>query len=185
VADRVMYADLNGDGIKEIILSSHAKTGTAIGGHQPFLDVWSYTGQQFQRVFDGTVFTPQIKGAPDALIASSQDVASQEVSWLDIVDFQDDGTPELVAGITSFGASIGPMDAWALSIGSSGFEAEFYEQTTQGGTLARDGNTEKLETPFFRPSDPLCCPSKIEHQVIAWNASDQKIEVTSTKFTKP
>ncbi len=185
VADRVLYADLNGDGIKEIILSSHAKTGAAIGGHQPFLDVWSFTGQQFQRVFDATVFTPQIARAPAALISSSQDLSPQEVSWLDLVDFRDDGSPELVAGITSFGAGVGPMDVWVLSMGASAFRAEFYEQTTQGGTLTSDGDTEKLETPFFRPSDPLCCPSKIEHQVIGFSTSDDRIEVTSTTFTKP
>src|SRR6266704_6528991 len=108
-------------------------------------DLWSFTGQQFQRVFDATVFTPQIAGAPAALISSSQDLSPQEVSWLDIVDFRDDGSPELVAGITSFGAGVGPMDVWVLSMGASAFRAEFYEQTTQGGTLTSDGDTEKLE----------------------------------------
>ncbi len=185
LADRVLYADLNGDGIKEIILSSHAKARTAIGGQQPFLDVWSFTGQGFQRVFDATLPKPPGVTGPDQLISSSQDVSSQQVSWLDIVDFQSDGTPELVTGITSFGAGVGPMDVWVISMRGSGFHADFDEQTTQGGTLTRDGDTEKLETPFFRPNDPLCCPTKIEHQVIAFSAADQKIEVVSTTFTKP
>jgi hypothetical protein len=185
VADRVLYSDLNGDGVKEIILSSHAKARTAIGGLQPFLDVWSFTGQQFQRVFDATIFTPGVKGAPDALISSSQDVASQEVSWLDVVDFEDDGAPELVAGITGFGASVGPMDVWVLSMGGNGFRAEFWEETTQDGTLTRSGRTEKLDTPFFGPNDPLCCPSKTEHQVIGFNNADGKIEVLEETFTKP
>jgi len=184
-SDRVLYSDLNGDGIDEIVISSHARARTAIGGQQPFLDVWSFTGQSFQRVFDATINRPIGAKGPANMIQADQDVVSEAVSFVDLVDFRGDGKPEMVVGITSFGASVGPMDVWAISMRPDGFHEEFFTETTQDGTLTRSGDTEKLDTPFFRPNDPLCCPSKIEHDVIALNPSSDEIEIVSQTFTSP
>jgi hypothetical protein len=45
------------------------------------------------------------------------------------------------------------------------------------------GDTLRLQTPSFRPSDPACCPSRIEHQTIGFDDASGTVKVLERSFT--
>ena len=183
--DRVLYGDLNRDGIEEIVLQSHATAAPAGGGPpQPYLDVFAYTGPGYARVFDATADAPPGAGAPATMIEGHDpSFNAQAVTFLDLVDFRGDASPEVVAGVEVEGATVGPLGVWIIGMDGSRFVTRFFEQTQRGGTLAAVGDTLRLETGRYRPGDPGCCPSRISHQVIAYDPARDRIRVVRETFT--
>jgi hypothetical protein len=88
---------------------------------------------------------------------------SQHVEFMQFVTF--DRKPDLVLGVLNEGAGAGPLDVWVWSWGSP-FKREFRYSTTEDGTLAARGNTVTIDTGSFTPTDPMCCPSGMDHIVI-------------------
>jgi hypothetical protein len=108
---------------------------------------------------------------------------SQDVDFLALVDTAGDGSAELAVGVLNLGAGPGPLDVWVIGFGPGGPTTEFWEQTVQGGTLLAGADELQLQTPSFGPSDPSCCPSRIEHQTIGFDPAAGRVEVLRRSFT--
>jgi len=185
-ADQVLYGDLNGDGLDEIVLVSHEQTAPASGGPaQPFLDVFGVVGTAYQKLLDATTMAPPGGDHPLRVIdATNPEFNAQAVTFTGLVDFQEDGAKELVTGVEVEGAGAGPLSVWVIGMNGASFVTDFFEQTTRGGTLITVRNTVRLETGRFGPNDPGCCPSRISHQVIAFDTDRDQIRVVKETFTK-
>jgi serine/threonine protein kinase len=181
-AVQVEYGDLDGDGIEEIVLLSQAKNARTPGKSAQFLDVFAYTGKKFDDIFDATGSAPPgaVAAPPEIIAPSDRGFESDAVVFMRLVDFQQDDTPEIVAGVMSFGAGNGPLDVWVLSMQQGvGLHTDFFEGTTNGGDLFVTGAKLHLKTGVFKGRDPLCCPSEEEHQVIGYSPVRDRIEVLS------
>jgi hypothetical protein len=185
-ADQVLYGDMNGDGLDEIVLVSHDQTAPASGGPaQPFLDVFGFAGTRYQKVLDATTIAPPGGDHPLRVIdATNPEFNSQAVTFTGLVDFQAEGAKDLVTGVEVEGAGAGPLSVWVIGMDGASFVTDFFEQTTRGGTLLTVGDTVRLETGKFGPNDPGCCPSRISHQVIAFDPGRNEIRVVKETLTK-
>jgi hypothetical protein len=94
-----------------------------------------------------------------------------------------DGSAELVVGVLNVGAGPGPLDLWVIGFGPEGAGNELWERTDSGGVLVVAGDTVRLQAPSFAPSDPACCPSRIEHQTIGWDSGRGRVRVLRRTFT--
>ncbi len=186
-AVRALYGDLDGDGAEEIVLASRAATPPpgAVRA-QGYLDVFGWDGRVFVRVFAATEGAPPGGGsrAPGIMLLEPDPTAvSQEIDFLALVDLRGGGFPELAAGILNVGAGPGPLDVWVVSMTSGALRTEFFEETVAGGFLTSTGDSLRLVTPSYEPTDPACCPSRIEHQSIAFDPVSGKVKVVARTFT--
>ncbi|HXJ66360.1 MAG TPA: hypothetical protein VNN79_21570 [Actinomycetota bacterium] len=180
----VLYGDLDGDGVEDIVLDSVERGGGPVP--QSYLDAFLYDGKgAWQRAWSAT--DPAPPGDPSAPAAVLQQAApgsvSQDVDFLALVDTAGDGSSELAVGVLNLGAGPGPLDVWVIGFGPDGPSTEFWEETVQDGTLLAGANELRLQTPWFRPSDPACCPSRIEHQTIGFDPASKRVRVLHRTFT--
>jgi hypothetical protein len=182
---RALYGDLDGDGIDEIVLAARASnppSGAALA--QDYLDVFAWDGTRFARVFAATEGAPAGHGAPGTMIAvPPPEQVSQTLQFLALVRFRPDEALDLAVGVLNVGAGAGPLDVWVVRMQGGGFRTEFFESTVSGGILTTTGTGLELDTPNFAPSDPHCCPSRIEHQVIGADPATGRIAVLRRTFT--
>jgi hypothetical protein len=176
-AEAALYGDLNRVAPSEIVVLSSIPSGDPELPPVPYLDAfsWDPAPAEWVKVFDATSYQDASTGRGPLLAAT--DVVSQEVPFLQIIDFAEDGAPELVVGVQSYGASAGPLDVWILSWLSEAFATEFLRSTERGGQMAFRESTVTLETGVYRPGDPGCCPSAIETLLIGWDAGSERIVV--------
>ncbi len=176
-AEAALYGDLNGVAPSEIVVLSSIPAGDPNLPPVPYLDAfsWDPARADWVRVFEATSYQDPATGRGPLLAAT--DATGQEVPFLQVIDFAEDGAPELVVGVQSFGASSGPLDVWILSWLSEAFTTEFRRSTERGGQMAFGESTVTLETGVYRPGDPGCCPSAIETLVIGWDAGVERIVV--------
>ncbi len=184
---RALYGDLDGDGTEEIVLASRDATpppGAFLA--QGYLDVFVWDGRVFARTFGATEGAPPGGGskAPGLMLQRPDPVAvSQEIDFLALVDLEGDGSAELGVGILNIGAGPGPLDVWVISMPSGSLRTEFYEETVSGGILTSAGDSLRLVTPSYEPTDPACCPSRIEYQTIGFDPVSGRVKVVSRTFT--
>jgi hypothetical protein len=176
-ADAVLYGDLNGVAPDEIVVLSSTPASDPQLPRVPYLDAfaWDPGPEEWIKVFDANSYQDAATGRGPVLAAT--DATGQAVPFLQIIDFAEDGAPELVVGVQSFGASSGPLDVWILSWLSETFTTEFLRSTERGGQMAFGESTVTLETGVYRPGDPGCCPSAIETLVIGWDPTPGRIVV--------
>jgi hypothetical protein len=183
----VVYGDLDGDGVEDIVLSAAAAgvpTGAVIP--QGYLDVFlddGHGGWSHDWSATGPV-PPGDPSAPASVLTKARPrEVSQEVDTLAVLDLAGDRSGDLLIGVLNLGAGTGPLDAWVIGFGPQGPTTEFWEATVSGGVLIGAGDTVKLDAPDFAPSDPACCPSRISHQTIGYDPATGKVRVLRQTFT--
>lgn len=162
---RQIQADMNGDGADEYAIWSQASSappGSVL--RQSYVDVFDRRGDK--------LFT-----ATEALTVDPKAVY-QVPQFFQFVTF--DGKPDLVLGVQNEGASSGPLDIWVFS--GVPLETAFKYSTTQDGQLVADGNQLQLITGSYKPADPMCCPSGMDHIVIG--SRNGKIGIVGKTTTK-
>ncbi|MEX2458301.1 MAG: hypothetical protein WD770_04895 [Actinomycetota bacterium] len=175
--DTVLYGDLNGVAPEEIVVLSTTPAQDPSLPPRPFLDAfaWDPAEGAWVKVFDASAYEdPAIRPGP---ILAAAGTIGQSVLVLELVDFVDDGTPELVVGVQSYGAALGPLDLWVLSWPSEAFAVEFTRSTQRGGQVSVEPRRVTLEAGLYAPDDPGCCPSRIETVVIGWDPESGRIVV--------
>jgi hypothetical protein len=182
---RVLYGDVDGDGVQDIVVASVARRSRG-PLPQSYLDVFLYRGDGRWR--RGWVATgpapPGADGAPASVLETAGPATlGQQVDSLALVDMAGDGTPELAVGVLNQGAGPGPLDVWVIGFGAGSPVTEFWEETVQDGILLAAGTTLRLQTPSFAPNDPACCPSRIEHQTIGFDPGAGTVRVLEQSFT--
>jgi len=184
---RALYGDLDGNDTDDIVLASVQRKpppGTAIA--QAYLDVFLGTGDgEWPKAWEATgAAPPGDPAAPAFVLQPSLGVPpSQQLDFASILDMRGDGSSELALGVLNVGAGPGPLDVWVIGFGPEGPSNEFWEGTVQGGVLVTAGDELKLQTPSFEPSDPACCPSRIEHQTIGFDPEAGRVAVLERTFT--
>jgi hypothetical protein len=180
-------ADLDGDGIPEIVVASRS---TLFGQFQfpaQYLDVFAYREGSWRRILDGTMEAPPGAAAPGRLLDSpGMELVSRLVDSVQIVDLAGDGASEVAVGILTAGAGEGPLELWVLSMDGE-LRTEYFVRTTRGGEVFLEGDRIVLEFGLYRPQDPACCPGRIERQVIGYDQATESIgllERTRRKATQ-
>jgi hypothetical protein len=181
-------ADLDGDGIPEVVVASRS---TLFGQFQfpaQYLDVYAYREGSWSRILDGTMEAPPGGGAPGRLLDTpGAEVIGRLVDSVQIIDLAGDGAPEVTVGILTAGAGEGPMELWVLSMDGE-LRTEYFVRTTRGGQVSLEGDRIVLEFGLYRPQDPACCPGRIERLVIGYDqatASIGVLERNRRKATQP
>lgn len=180
VAKRVLYGEIDGTPPEEIVvLSVDALAGDRLP--QNYVDVFQWTGDEWGSIFTATEFVP--RGAdifgdapssdePIVTPALTPNDVFQDVSFFRLVDFQGDGERELVLGVQIVGAGTGPLSLWILSRGASAWRIEYAYETTRGGSLSMISEDRlQLVTGSYEPSDPLCCPTYTQTDIIGASGS--------------
>jgi hypothetical protein len=190
VATLSRTADLDGDGVPELVLASRSTLFAHFQLPVQYLDVYAYRGGSWRRVLDGTVDAPPGEGTPDSMLDTpGPDLISRLVDSIQVVDLAKDGAPEVAVGILTAGAGEGPLELWILSMTEDGgLRTEYFVRTTRGGQVVPDGDRIILEFGVYRPQDPACCPSRMERQVIGYkeaNGSIGLLERTRMKSGQP
>jgi hypothetical protein len=127
---------------------------------------------------------PGDANAPPSVLQLAEGVPpAQQVDFAAIQDMEGDGSSDLAVGVLNIGAGPGPLDVWVIGFGQDGPSNEFWEATQSGGVLVAAGDQLKLQTPNFRPGDPACCPSRIEHQTIGFDPGSGRVRVLERSFT--
>jgi hypothetical protein len=183
----VRQADLDGDGVQEVVLASRSKLFTHFELPTQYLDVYAYRDGSWRRVFDATRDEPAGDGRPEGMLDTPAiDRINRLVDSLQVVDLDEDGAAEVVAGILTVGAGPGPLELWVLSMEEEedGFRTDFYAVTTRGGEIAIEGDRVVFEFPVYRPDDPGCCPSRMERQVIGFDEGSGSVEVLDRERTR-
>jgi hypothetical protein len=174
--DAVLYGDLNGVSPEEIVVLSSAP-GDNPDFSIPYLDAfaWNPGDERWVKVLDATGYEDSRTGRGPILAATEG--VSQAIPFLQLIDFARDEVPELVIGVQTFGASLGPLELWVLSWPGEAFSTEFTRSTQRGGHVSFESNRITLEAGLYAPSDPGCCPSQIETVVIGWDPQQEQIVV--------
>ena len=178
-SERTEYGDMNGVAPEEIAVHSQ-DTKTPEGSTVPrsYIDVFAYDPgrSRWVKVFDAGSYPAR---AADPVLRAPEQFVSQSVQFMEFVDFARDSRPELVLGVQSFGASLGPLDLWVLSWNGEAFSTDVKVATGRGGTPRVSDNRVVLEAPEYKPDDPGCCPSGTATQVIGYDAGARRVRVLS------
>lgn len=169
-------ADLDGDGVEEVVVASRSTRFAHFQLPAQYLDVFARRGDSWRRILDGTLEAPPGVGAPDRMLDTpGPDFVSRLVDSVRVVDLADDRAPEVAVGILTAGAGVGPLELWILSMSAGDLRTEYFVRTTRGGEVTLEGDRLVLEFPVYRPQDPGCCPSRIERQVIGYDQATGSI----------
>ena len=177
----VRSGDLDGDGDDELVIASASEERSSFGLPVPHLEVFATRGSEWARVFDATGAAPPGEGAPPSMLEPPGEFAvGQSVPFLELVDFHEDGTPEIVAAISNAGAGEGPLELWIVGASADlRMRTVFYRRTARGGQVdVTAANAILLEHGVYRKRDPGCCPSVTETLTIG--AVDGRIDVVAT-----
>jgi hypothetical protein len=174
--DAVLYGEMNGVAPEEIVVLSSTPASDPQLRPIPFLEAyaWDPAASAWVEVFDAGDYQDAKGRGP---ILAANDAEGQDVPSLQLLDFAGDETLELVVGVQTYGASIGPFELWVLSWLSESFSTEFVHTTERGGHVAFADRTVSLETGVYRPGDPGCCPSAFETLLIGWDPGRGRIVV--------
>lgn len=173
----IRSGDIDGDGVEELVVYSVAQHRA---GTVPYLEVFRREKGRWRRVFDATGNAPAGAGVPGQMLLPAEEGSPpQSVRRLRLVDFAGDGRPEIVAGIQSFGATVGPLEVWVLSMAEDGsLSTEFYRSSSRGGDVVKvRGDRLRFEFNVYRKADPGCCPTFTDTLIIGWNEATGRIEV--------
>lgn len=189
VATLSRTADLDGDGVPEVVLASRSTLFAQFQLPAQYLDVYAHREGSWQRILDGTAQAPPGSGAPDRMLDTpGPELVSRLVDSIQVVDLAKDGAPEVAVGILTAGAGEGPLELWILSMAQDGLRTEYFVRTTRGGQVVPDGDRIILEFGVYRPQDAACCPSRMERQVIGYDEATGSIgllERTRRKSGQP
>ena len=190
VATLSRTADLDGDGVPEVVLASRSMLFAHFQLPAQYLDVYAHRGGSWRRILDGTAQAPPGAGAPDRMLDTpGPELVSRLVDSIQVVDLARDGAPEVAVGILTAGAGGGPLEVWILSMAEDGsLRTEYFVRTTRGGQVVPDGDRIILEFGVYRPQDAACCPSRVERQVIGYDEATGSIgllEWTRQKTGQP
>jgi hypothetical protein len=184
----VRSADLDGDGIPEVVVASRS---TLFGQFQfpaQYLDVYAYREGSWRRILDGTMEAPAGEDAPGRLLDRPRmEIIGRLVDSVQVVDLAGDGAPEVAVGILTAGAGEGPLELWVISMDGE-LRTEYFVRTTRGGEVSLEGDRIVLEFGVYRAQDPACCPSLLERQVIGYEQATGSIgllERSRRKATQP
>lgn len=178
--EKVLYGEMNGRAPEEIAIASAEHQGANFA--QKYVDVFSWNGSRWKRVFDATRYTPPGADGPLLPFGGTDFVGARDLVLMDLVDFFDDETPELTLSVQTYGATSGPVQTWVLTQVGKRFRTDFYDETVRGGSVERIGDRLRVVTGEYGPSDPMCCPSFMLTKYIA--GRDGEIRVVSSK-SKP
>lgn len=193
-----IYADLDGDGDKEVVLAS--RTPGSKDDASPFVKVFSRAGGEWRVVFDaarntlqrpGAAHSPPLTGPPLAREKFSERgvsepfVVSKSLAFVDVIDFASNATPELVLAVhEEFGASGGAFEVWVVGYGADGYKGVFYDQSFRTGAVLREGNTLRITSDLYGRKDAQCCPSQEEVKIVAYDKVLRTIRVVE-RSTSP
>jgi hypothetical protein len=171
-------ADLDGDGVAEVVVAARAIEADRFQHPAQYLDVYGYRDGDWVRLFSGTEEVPTGNGIPETMLDRPGDeLVGRLADTVEVVDFAGDGAPELVVGILTVGAGPGPLELWIVSMADGELRTELYERTVRDGELQVRADRLLFEFGVYRPSDPGCCPSQVERQVIGYGTSQGEIVV--------
>jgi hypothetical protein len=174
----VRKADLDGDGVVEVVVASRSKLFTHFELPPQYLDVFAFRDGSWRRIFDATMDLPAGESHPQGMLDTpAEDVINRLVDSIHVVDLEEDGTSELVVGVATIGAGVGPLELWILSLEGEKLRTDFYDRTTRGGEIVVDGKRIVFEFPVYRPRDPGCCPTRFERQVIGFDEGTGSVTV--------
>lgn len=183
----VRRGDLDGDGGDEVVIASRSRTPSAFGLPTPYLEVFARGDDGWERVFDASGHAPQGGGAPRSMLepAGGEVAVGQVIELVELVDLEADGAPEIVAAISSVGATSGPLELWIASMTSDrALVAEYYMSTDRGGKVAVVDDRVAIEFPVYRRGDPGCCPSAFEVRMIGHDRDRGAIGVLDRERTR-
>lgn len=155
--ERVSFLEMDGRSPQEIAVVSAEHGGGAFS--QRYLDVYSWRDGKWRRIFDATRYVPPTTKDSVIPFGDPGAVGGRQVNFLRGVDFYSDGSEELVAAVTAYGASSGPMELFVFSKVGSRMRTDFTHETDRGGTVTRRGDAVQLVTGEYLPTDAMCCPS--------------------------
>jgi serine/threonine protein kinase len=179
VENEVLYADMDGADMDEIIISSNEVTEDPVPQH--YLDIYSWRGKRWRRVFDATRFRGVGDQTPLIPFLQSADIGGEEVFHASVIDFFSDGTPELAFATQLIGAGIGPVKVSVISLHEAGPREEFSHSTTRGGIVRKVGRKLRVTSGTYDDDDPLCCPTGEIVEIIG--ADNGFVEIISSKET--
>jgi hypothetical protein len=190
VATLSRTADLDGDGVPEVVLASRSTMFAQFQLPAQYLDVYAHRRGSWQRILDGTAQAPPGSGTPARMLDTpGPELVSRLVDSIQVLDLAKDGAPEVAVGILTAGAGEGPLELWILSMAEDGgLRTEYFVRTTRGGQVVPNGDRIILEFGVYRPQDAACCPSRIERQVIGYDEATGSIgllERTRRKSGQP
>jgi hypothetical protein len=178
-------ADLDGDGVDEMVLAARATQSSPFRFPAQFLDVYAYRDGGWRRVLDATGAAPPGEGAPDRMLDPvGRELTSRLVDAVAVVDMAGDGASEVAVGVLTVGAGPGPLELWILSMEDGVFRTELYERTTRGGEISVQGRRLLFEFGIYRSDDPGCCPSRTELQVIGFDPRTAEVAVLDRNIRK-
>jgi hypothetical protein len=153
----LLFADMNGIGPEEVVVIAARTSPGAFEIAQPYVDIYSYSEGDWQRVFDSSTFVQP--GEMDPLIPESEVGAeNQFMAFRKLVDLDGDGAKELVLAKEWFGASGGPLSLWIVQLDGRETQVPFSEETTRGGTVDVVDDKIILKTGSYLNGDPCVGP---------------------------
>lgn len=180
--EKVAYLQMDGKGPQEIAQVSAEHKGDVFA--QRYLDIYSWNGTKWRRVFDATRYRPPAADDTVLPFGDPGGLGGRSVDFLRGIDFHGDDSHELAIGISTYGASSGPMEIFVLSKVGNRVRTEFTEVTERGGKLSKDGKTLVLATGEYLPSDAMCCPSFMKRTVIGAAGGELRYLDTDSKPTE-
>jgi hypothetical protein len=175
----VRTGNIDGDVEKEAVVASVSPASGETGIPRPYLEVFDLQDGEWRRVFDAHGPAPRgHRLAPPRMLEEGEGFVAQSVHLVELVDFAGDRMAEIVVGISSAGATAGPLELWILTAGGhGGLRTDFYEGTERGGRVTVEGDRLRFEFPVYRAGDPGCCPSRFETQTIGHDRTSGRIGI--------
>ncbi|MGH2711651.1 MAG: hypothetical protein ACRDH9_10670 [Actinomycetota bacterium] len=176
----VRRGDLDGDGIRELIVASVSESPNTFGLPTPYLEVFAYRDEEWWRVFDASGHAPPGEGTPPAMLEAADEefAVGQSVDVLEVADLEQDGASEMVVAVSNVGATAGPLELWIVGMSESGeLRTEYYTRTERGGKVGVRGDRVAIEFGVYKKKDPGCCPSSFEVQTIGYDPEQGEITV--------
>jgi hypothetical protein len=173
-AKTVLYGDLDGALPEEIVIWSTDGGAGDVAPDQPYIDIFGWRDGKWASIFDATALPDE---AAPIIALPPRELANRElVSLLSLVDFQQDGSPEVVISVNHQGGNTESLTLWVLSASGSSITIEFKSQDVLG-TATVEG------TEVLLMAHPYCgarafCPGYKVTDIIG--AKRNAISVTGT-----
>ena len=188
-AQQVLYGEMTGDSVEEIVLLSSA---ARVGHEQQYLDVFSYdaAARLWTRILNGTEWPAPEKAMlftrPDAPFWSD---AGQFIDTLELLDIDGDESRELAAGVTFSYGNWGGSSVWV--IGLDGQEGSvLYHDIPDTGSMqgpswvkVRPDGRLVVTGPYWQPDDAHASPSQEFHQLVGYDEERGRVAVLRQEKT--
>jgi len=168
----VLYGDLDGSPPEEIAVLAAGPKPSYSDVPLPQLDlkVFSWRGGAWNGILDASAFP---EGDP---ILSLQQGTGQEVGLFKLVDFQQDGSPQLVVAVTRVGGSAESTDLWVLS-DEAGTATDLHLSGLHGSVSVDAQQVLVTDQPYCGAS-PFCPGFRLTEVI---GASGPAVDVLSTR----